>query len=258
MVLINLSGMLNEGRHDGGFSDGNMERPGIEAPMNEVDAGRVDVIVVYKVDRLTRSLAAFAKIVERLDARQASFVSITQAFNTTTSMGRLTLNVLLSLAQFEREVTGERIRNKIAASKKKGLWMGGPVLLGYKVIDRKLIVVPEEAERMRMIMLRYLDAGSAPALLQQLNVEGIGTKVQVRSSGPHGGGIPFKRGSLFYLLKNPVYRRMLVHKDNLYLGEHQPIVGQQLWDAVQAKLAEGTVATRDQRSAKSTTTGDSR
>jgi DNA invertase Pin-like site-specific DNA recombinase len=223
---------------DGGFSGGNMERPGIRALMDEVDAGRVEVIVVYKVDRLTRSLADFAKIVERLDARQASFVSITQAFNTTTSMGRLTLNVLLSFAQFEREVTGERIRDKIAASKKKGLWMGGPVPLGYEVIDRKLVVVPEEADRVRTILRRYVEVGSAPALLQQLNAEGIRTKVQVRTSGPHRGGIPFKRGSLFYLLKNPVYRGMLVHKDNLYPGEHQPIVDEQLWDAVQAKLAQ--------------------
>jgi site-specific DNA recombinase len=223
---------------DGGFSGGNMERPGIKALMEEVDAGRVDVIVVYKVDRLTRSLADFAKIVERLDARQASFVSITQAFNTTTSMGRLTLNVLLSFAQFEREVTGERIRDKIAASKKKGLWMGGPVPLGYEVIERKLIVVPEEAERVRTIMRRYLEVGSASALMEQLAAEGIRTKVQARTSGPHRGGILFKRGSLFHLLKNPMYRGMLVHKDNLYPGEHQSIVDEQLWDAVQAKLAQ--------------------
>jgi len=223
---------------DGGFSGGNMERPGIKALMAEVDAGRVDVIVVYKVDRLTRSLADFAKIVERLDARQASFVSITQAFNTTTSMGRLTLNVLLSFAQFEREVTGERIRDKIAASKKKGLWMGGPVPLGYEVIDRKLIVVPEEAERVRTIMRRYLEVGSASVLMEQLAAEGIRTKVQARTSGPRRGGIPFKRGSLFHLLKNPVYRGMLVHKDKLYPGEHQAIVDEQLWDAVRAKLAQ--------------------
>jgi DNA invertase Pin-like site-specific DNA recombinase len=223
---------------NGGFSGGNMERPGIKALMDEVEAGRVDVIVVYKVDRLTRSLADFAKIVERLDARQASFVSITQAFNTTTSMGRLTLNVLLSFAQFEREVTGERIRDKIAASKKKGLWMGGPVPLGYEVIERKLIVVPKEAERVRTIMRRYLEVGSASVLMEQLATEGIRTKVQVRTSGPHRGGVPFKRGSLFHLLKNPAYRGMLVHKDNLYPGEHQPIVDEQLWDAVQAKLGQ--------------------
>jgi DNA invertase Pin-like site-specific DNA recombinase len=139
---------------DGGYSGGNMERPGLRSLLTDADAGLVDVILVYKVDRLTRSLADFAKIVERLDAKQASFVSVTQAFNTTTSMGRLTLNVLLSFAQFEREVTGERIRDKIAASKKKGLWMGGPVPLGYEVIERKLVPVPEEAERVRTIMRR--------------------------------------------------------------------------------------------------------
>jgi site-specific DNA recombinase len=168
---------------DGGFSGGNMERPGLKALMAEVDAGLVDVIVVYKVDRLTRSLADFAKIVERLDAKQASFVSVTQAFNTTSSMGRLTLNVLLSFAQFEREVTGERIRDKIAASKKKGLWMGGPVPLGYEVRDRKLVVDPQEAERVRTIMRRYLEIQSVPALIEVLRAEGVRTKVQVRSSG---------------------------------------------------------------------------
>ena len=153
---------------DGGFSGGNMERPGLRALLTDVDAGQVDVIVVYKVDRLTRSLADFAKIVERLDAKQASFVSVTQAFNTTTSMGRLTLNVLLSFAQFEREVTGERIRDKIAASKKKGLWMGGPVPLGYQVIERKLVPAPEEAERVREIMRRYIASTSANQLIAEM------------------------------------------------------------------------------------------
>lgn len=187
--------ILLTGRYDdGGFSGGNMERPGIKALLADIDAGLVDVIVVYKVDRLTRSLADFAKIVERLDAKGASFVSVTQAFNTTTSMGRLTLNVLLSFAQFEREVTGERIRDKIAASKRKGMWMGGPVPLGYEVVDRKLVPVPEEAERVRTIMRRYLELQSVPALLLHLKAEGILTKVQVRASGPtavashlHGG-----------------------------------------------------------------------
>ncbi|MFW2447517.1 recombinase family protein [Citromicrobium bathyomarinum] len=146
---------------DGGYSGGNMERPGLKALLADVEAGVIDVIVVYKVDRLTRSLADFAKIVERLDAKNASFVLVTQAFNKTTSMGRLTLNVLLSFAQFEREVTGKRIRDKIAASKKKGLWMGGPVPLGYEVVDRKLIPVPEEAERVRTIMRRYIASRSA-------------------------------------------------------------------------------------------------
>jgi len=223
---------------DGGFSGGNMERPGLKALLGDVDAGLVDVIVVYKVDRLTRSLADFAKIVERLDAKQASFVSVTQAFNTTTSMGRLTLNVLLSFAQFEREVTGERIRDKIAASKKKGLWMGGPVPLGYEVVERKLVPVPEEVERVRTIMRRYLEIRSVPALLEQLRAEGVVTKVQRRVSGPHRGGIPFRRGSLFYLLKNPVYRGKIVHKGNAHDGEHEAIVDEDLWERVQMQLQE--------------------
>ena len=229
---------LVPGRYDdGGFSGGNMERPGLKALMALIDEGQVDVIVVYKVDRLTRSLADFAKIVERLDAKQASFVSVTQAFNTTTSMGRLTLNVLLSFAQFEREVTGERIRDKIAASKKKGIWMGGPVPLGYQVIERKLVPVPEEAERVRTIMRRYLAVRNVPRLIEILRAEGVVTKVQQRSSGPHRGGIPFARGSLFHLLKNPVYRGKIVHKGKVYDGEHEAIVDEALWNQVQSHLA---------------------
>lgn len=223
---------------DGGFSGGSMLRPGLKALLADIEAGLVDVIVVYKVDRLTRSLADFAKIVERLDAKQASFVSVTQAFNTTTSMGRLTLNVLLSFAQFEREVTGERIRDKIAASKKKGMWMGGPVPLGYEVIDRKLVPVPAEAEQVLRIMRRYLEVRSVPALIEILRCEGIRTKVQQRTSGPHRGGIPFRRGSLFHLLKNPIYRGKIMHKDQIYEGEHELIVDEELWDAVQAQLNE--------------------
>jgi len=230
---------LVPGRYDdGGFSGGTMERPGLRALLADVDAGLVDVIVVYKVDRLTRSLADFAKIVERLDAREASFVSVTQAFNTTTSMGRLTLNVLLSFAQFEREVTGERIRDKIAASKKKGLWMGGPVPLGYQVVARKLVPVQEEAERVRTIMRRYLEVRNVPALIEVLRAEGVITKVQQRVSGPHRGGIPFARGSLFHLLKNPVYRGKIIHKGKIYDGEHEAIVDEDLWNAVQAQLKE--------------------
>jgi site-specific DNA recombinase len=230
---------LVPGRYDdGGFSGGNMERPGLKSLMALIDDGQVDVIVVYKVDRLTRSLADFAKIVERLDAKQASFVSVTQAFNTTTSMGRLTLNVLLSFAQFEREVTGERIRDKIAASKKKGIWMGGPVPLGYQVIERKLVPAPEEAERVRTIMRRYLEVRNVPALIEILRAEGVVTKIQSRASGPHRGGIPFARGSLFHLLKNPIYRGKIVHKDKVYDGEHEPIVVAELWERVQLQLAE--------------------
>lgn len=223
---------------DGGFSGGSMLRPGLKALLADIEAGLVDVIVVYKVDRLTRSLADFAKIVEQLDAKQASFVSVTQAFNTTTSMGRLTLNVLLSFAQFEREVTGERIRDKIAASKKKGIWMGGPVPLGYEVVDRKLVPVPEEAERVRTIMRRYLEVRTVPLLIEVLRNENIVTKVQNRASGPHRGGIPFRRGSLFHLLKNPVYRGKIVHKEQIYEGEHEAVVDEELWDAVQAQLNE--------------------
>jgi site-specific DNA recombinase len=227
------------GRYDdGGFSGGNMERPGLKALLADIEGGLVDVIVVYKVDRLTRSLADFAKIVERLDANGASFVSVTQAFNTTTSMGRLTLNVLLSFAQFEREVTGERIRDKIAASKRKGMWMGGPVPLGYGVVDRKLVPVLEEAERVRTIMHGFLELQSVPALLPHLKAAGILTKVQMRTSGPHRGGIPFARGSLFHLLKNPIYVGKIVHKGQVYDGEHEPIVDEELWERVQQTLQE--------------------
>ena len=222
---------------DGGYSGGNIERPGLRALLSDVEAGLVDVIVVYKVDRLTRSLADFAKIVEWLDAKDASFVSVTQAFNTTSSMGRLTLNVLLSFAQFEREVTGERIRDKIATSKKRGLWMGGPVPLGYEVIERKLVPVPEEAERVRTIMRRYITSASANTLLAQLQAEGIVTRIQQRAGGPHRGGIPFRRGSLFHLLQNPIYRGKIVHKGKVYEGEHPSIVDEDLWQQVQGRLA---------------------
>ena len=227
---------------DGGFSGGSMERPALQRLLADVEAGRVDVIVVYKVDRLTRSLADFAKIVAVLDGKGASFVSVTQAFNTTTSMGRLTLNVLLSFAQFEREVTGERIRDKIAASKKKGLWMGGPVPLGYEVRERKLVVNPVEAAAVRDIMQRYLKTASANVLIEELEQAGIRTKVQHRVSGPHRGGIPFRRGSLYHLLKNPVYRGFIVHKGNTYPGEHEAIVDEELWNAVQDKLAGNAAA----------------
>ena len=178
-----------------------------------------------------------AKIVEILDARGASFVSVTQAFNTTTSMGRLTLNVLLSFAQFEREVTGERIRDKIAASKKKGMWMGGSVPMGYEVKERKLVVHEAEAETVRFIYKRYIELGTVPALIDDLGRRNIRTKVQVRTSGPHRGGISFARGSLYHLLRNRIYLGEIVHKGVAYPGEHQPIVPVDLWQAVQARLA---------------------
>ncbi len=231
--------VLLKGRYDdGGFSGGNMQRPGLKRLLADVEAGKVDIILLYKIDRLTRSLTDFAKIVEVLDRAAASFVSITQSFNTTTSMGRLTLNMLLSFAQFEREVTGERIRDKIAASKKKGLWMGGPVPLGYEVLERKLVVNQEEAEQVRHIMRRYLAIGSVPPLVEELNQEGYRTKIQRRSSGPHRGGCIFRRGTLYHLLSNCIYRGFIVHKGKAYPGEHEAIVDEELWGAVQALLAD--------------------
>ena len=230
--------VLNPERYDdGGFSGGNMERPGLKRLMADVAAGKVDIILLYKIDRLTRSLADFAKIVEVLDKAGASFVSITQSFNTTTSMGRLTLNMLLSFAQFEREVTGERIRDKIAASKRRGMWMGGPVPLGYDVQDRKLVVNQVEAELVRHIMRRYLALGSVAELVDELAHEGHRTKLQVRTSGPHRGGCAFRRGTLYHLLSNQIYRGKLVHKGEYFDGEHEAIVPEELWDEVQAVLA---------------------
>jgi site-specific DNA recombinase len=219
---------------DGGFSGGNLERPALKRLLADVAAGKVDVIVLYKVDRLTRSLADFSKIVDVLDKANASFVSVTQSFNTTTSMGRLMLNVLLSFAQFEREVTGERIRDKIAASKKKGMWMGGVVPIGYVVKDRKLIIDDEAAETVRHIFRRYLALGSGSALLAELREQGLRTRL--RAGGI--GGNPFTRGMLFNLLGNPIYRGNIKHRDAVHPGEHQPIVDETLWDAVQARIAE--------------------
>jgi DNA invertase Pin-like site-specific DNA recombinase len=186
-----------------------MERPGLKRMRADVEAGRIDIILLYKIDRLTRSLTDFSRIVDVLDRAKASFVSITQSFNTTTSMGRLTLNMLLSFAQFEREVTGERIRDKIAASKRKGLWMGGPVPLGYEVKDRKLLVKSTEAEQVRHIMRRYLALGSVPALVEELEREEYRTNFQRRTSGPHKGGCLYRRGTLYHLLSNRIYGRAM-------------------------------------------------
>jgi site-specific DNA recombinase len=217
---------------DGGFSGGTMNRPGLAQLLDDVRSGKVDVIVVYKVDRLTRSLADFAKIVEVLDAAGASFVSITQAFNTTTSMGRLTLNVLLSFAQFEREVAGERIRDKIAASKRKGMWMGGNPSLGYDVRDRQLVVNEPEAGTVRFIMRRYVEVRSLRRLLAELKDCGIVTK-RVGSRG----GMPFARGSLHHLLRNPIYIGQTRYKGSIYPGQHLPIVDGELWERVQEVLS---------------------
>lgn len=225
---------------DGGFSGGTMERPGLQRLLADVASGKVDVIVVYKVDRMTRALADFAKIVEILNARGASFVSVTQAFNTTTSMGRLTLNVLLSFAQFEREVTGERIRDKIAASKKKGMWMGGPVPLGYAVQDRSLVIEPEDAATVRTIFTRYLALRSGAALIEELREQGYRTKV-CKHGEIQRGGVPFARGMLFHILSNPVYIGKVVHHEQTHQGEHEAIISQELWDKVQALIATNRV-----------------
>jgi len=221
---------------DGGHSGGNMERPALKRLLADVEAGRVDVIVVYKVDRLTRALSDFAKIVEVLDKREASFVSVTQSFNTTTSMGRLTLNVLLSFAQFEREVTGERIRDKFAASKAKGMWMGGTIPLGYDIKDRKLIVNEVEAEQVRHVFRRYAALGSGRLLIEELRATGYRTK----RAGSRGGNI-FARGSLFHLLNNRLYLGEITHRGTAYPGQHDAIVAQELWDAVQETMSRQRV-----------------
>jgi len=221
---------------DGGWSGGTMDRPALRQLLADIEAGKVDVIVVYKVDRLTRSLADFAKIVEVLDKRGSCFVSVTQAFNTTTSMGRLTLNVLLSFAQFEREVTGERIRDKIAASKRKGMWMGGPVPLGYRVEQRKLVVDPDEAKTVRQIFWRYIELQSIPALVDDLARDGFRTRERVMASGRMVGGVRFSRGPLGVMLQNPAYIGKVRHKGFVHDGEHEGIIDNDTFAAVQETL----------------------
>src|SRR5437764_8188431 len=227
---------LPQAYDDGGVPGGTLDRPALQLLLDDIRAGKIDVIVTYKIDRLTRSLADFAKLTEIFDARGVSFVSVTQQFNTTTSMGRLTLNVLLSFAQFEREVAGERIRDKIAASKQKGMWMGGMPPLGYECHDHKLIVIPDEAETVRHIFRRYAALGSVRLLKAELDATGIRSKSWVISSGRSWGGKPLARGALYLMLKNQIYRGEIVHKDQHYPGEHDPIIDETLWQAVQAKL----------------------
>jgi len=223
---------------DGGFSGGNTDRPALQRLLEDVRAGKIDVIVVYKVDRLTRSLADFAKLVDLFDGHHVSFVSVTQQFNTTTSMGRLTLNVLLSFAQFEREVTSERIRDKIAASKRKGLWVGGMVPLGYDAKDRKITINEAEADRVQDIFRSYLRLGSLNSLMADLRSRGIVTKARTLKTGQTVGGIPFTRGSLAHLLRNRFYIGEVAFKGEVLAGEQPPILDRQLFDAVQARLDE--------------------
>lgn len=223
---------------DGGYSGGNMERPALKALLADIDRGLIDIVVVYKVDRLTRALADFAKIVERFDKRNVSFVSVTQAFNTTTSMGRLTLNVLLSFAQFEREVTSERIRDKLAASRRKGMWMGGRPPFGYVVREKKIYPDPEDAPRVRAIFQRYLDLGSVRTLRDELKSEGVISRPWVSRHGHSRGGMPFDRGALYHLLQNRLYVGEIQHKEERHKGQHEAIVPLKLFDEAQARFAE--------------------
>ncbi|MDF2367760.1 recombinase family protein [Sneathiella sp.] len=218
---------------DGGYSGGTMDRPALKELLAAIDRREIDIIIVYKVDRLTRSLADFSKIIENLDKHDVSFVSVTQAFNTTSSMGRLTLNVLLSFAQFEREVTAERIRDKIAASKKKGMWMGGNLPLGYDVADRKLVINEKEADTVRQLFVLYVKLGTVRLLKAEADRLGIVTKQNIRKDGSVTGGKPFLRGNLYRLLSNPLYIGMIPHKGETYPGQHDAIIDQGTWDQVQ-------------------------
>ena len=222
---------------DGGHSGGSIERPALQILLDDIQSGLVDIVVVYKIDRLTRSLADFAKMVEIFDAKAVSFVSVTQQFNTTTSMGRLTLNVLLSFAQFEREVTAERIRDKIAASRKKGMWMGGLPPLGYDAWAKKLVINPEEATQVRRLFEAYLELGSIRDLVAWARAEGIATKVRRKADGGiPSGGRPFSRGNLHAMLNYRAYIGEVTHRGNTYPGEQEPILPRDLWDRVQARL----------------------
>ncbi|MFL6727774.1 MAG: recombinase family protein, partial [Sphingomicrobium sp.] len=227
---------------DGGFSGGNMARPALQQLLMDICERRVDIVVVYKVDRLTRSLADFAKMVEVFDAQSISFVAVTQQFNTTTSMGRLTLNVLLSFAQFEREVTGERIRDKIAASKRKGMWMGGVPPLGYDISERRLVINAAEAETVRLIYQLYLEFDSVRLLQDELARRGIISKVRISRNGSRSGGCRFGRGALYELLANPLYIGEIRHKGASHPGQHSAVIERTLWAQVQERLR--TMATR--------------
>ncbi len=223
---------------DGGLSGGTLDRPALRRLLDDIEAGLIDVVVVYKVDRLTRSLIDFVKLVETFDAWDVSFVSVTQQFNTTTSMGRLTLNVLLSFAQFEREVISERIRDKVAQSKARGIWMGGPVPLGYDLGDRELLVNPAEAAQVRQIFELYMEARSVRRLKAELDRKGMRSKVRHQKNDRVTGGGPFSRGHLYRLLANPIYIGKVPHKGKLHDGKHQAIISNDLWERVQGQLRD--------------------
>ncbi len=233
---------------DGGLSGGTLERPALQRLLEEIDAGRIDMVVVYKIDRLTRSLADFSKLVERLEKANCSFVSVTQAFNTSSSMGRLTLNVLLSFAQFEREVTAERIRDKIAASKKKGLWMGGNLPLGYDRHPdpkaRTLVVNEKEAGTVRLLFGLYGELGCLRKVEERATAERLRSKRVVREDGSVKGDCPLSRGQIYYLLRNPVYLGKIRHKDKIWNGQHPAIIDQDIWDRVQEKMRQASRRSR--------------
>ena len=233
---------------DGGVSGGTLERPALQNLLREIDAGRISMVVVYKIDRLTRSLADFAKLVDRLDAADCSFVSVTQAFNTASSMGRLTLNVLLSFAQFEREVTAERIRDKIAASKKQGLWMGGLPPLGYDPHPdpnvRELVVAPKEVETVRALFRLYDDLGNLRVVTEEADRRALRSKERLFASGRTQGGGPLSRGQIHHILMNPIYLGKIRHKDQLWPGRHEGIIEEALWTRVQRKLQENAAKQR--------------
>jgi len=229
--------LLPDEYDDGGLSGGTLERPALQLLMKDIEAGRIDIVVVYKVDRLSRSLLDFAKLVEAFDRTNVSFVSVTQSFNTTNSMGRLTLNMLLSFAQFEREVTAERIRDKIAASKARGMWMGGNPPLGYKPHGRTLTIVEEHAEIVRRIFAYYLDLGNVRLAVGELAREGIFAPERTATTGRMTGGRPFTRGQIYKLLSNPIYIGEIHHKGQVHDGKHEAIIDRVTWDSAQQMLA---------------------
>ena len=227
---------LRDTYDDGGFSGGTLNRPGVQRLLEDVREGLVDVIVVYKIDRLSRSLADFSKLVELFDEQKVTFVSVTQSFNTTTSMGRLTLNILLSFAQFERELGGERVRDKIAASRAKGIWMGGMPPLGYDVVERKLVPNPTEAALVRRIFERYIALGSITLLSNELRAEGVTTKSWTTIKEKHRAGKLIDKGYLYKLFKNPVFIGVAAYKGKHFPGEHEPILDRALWEQAQEML----------------------
>jgi len=242
--------LLPDHYDDGGISGGHLERPALQCLMEAVDAKRVDQIVVYKIDRLTRSLADFAKLVDRLDAAETSFVSVTQSFNTATSMGRLTLNMLLSFAQFEREVTAERIRDKISASKRKGMWMGGLVPLGYDADGRTLRINETEALIVRRLYELYLEHGTLREVKERAEQEGLRSKLRQSPSGPTKGGKLLDRGQIQHLLSNPVYAGRIRHKGHVHEGQHGAIIDLEMWEQVQEMLKNGAAVKRGTRHTK--------